>query len=444
MNWKVYEKLVADCGVPVNQRQWYVRWVEKFSQGHLKRLGGFTPSMVNEFLRRLAEGENREQWQVEQAASALRILAQKLLKLAWAERWNELVELPNGLKVPVAAGDAVPPAAGQSALDQALVGKRLHEIRGKLLALVHNASRLRHYSVRTERSYAGWIERFLHFHSERILGKCGAKEVRVFLEYLARDRKVTAGTQNQALNALVFFFDHVLGRAVGEIGAFKPAKRVKRLPVVLSVNEVQALFSQLRGVNLLMAGLMYGSGLRLMECMRLRVMDVDFDRQELIVRSGKGNKDRVTLLPARFRADLQKHLADVKSLHDADLAAGHGRVYMAEALARKFPNAGLEWGWQYVFPASRLAVNDGKVMRHHLHESVLQGAIKAASRRAGIAKRVTSHALRHSFATHLLESGYDIRTIQELLGHKDVSTTMIYTHVLNKGGQGVRSPLDRL
>jgi len=245
---------------------------------------------------------------------------------------------------------------------------------------------------------------------------------------------------------LVSFFDQVLGRPLGDIGAFARAKKGKRLPVVLSVDEVKRLFLQLKGVNLLMAGLLYGSGLRLMECMRLRVMDIDFDRQELLVRSGKGNKDRVTILPERFQQALKTHLVEAKAIHDRDLRLGNGSVYLPEALARKYTGANKEWGWQYVFPATRASVDPetGQVRRHHLHESVLQQAIKQAVGRAAIAKRVSSHVLRHSFATHMLEQGYDIRTIQELLGHSDVSTTMIYTHVLNKGGKGVRSPLDVL
>jgi len=444
MVWKEYENVISLAGVPVNQRQWCVRWAQKFVRGIAGEVRLVTPGQVNDFLVRLRDEEKRQEWQVGQAAEALRFLLQKQLRISWSNRWQEHVHCNSLPEEHLSIEEKKGNADMISALDPALLSKKLFEIRRELLTLFHNAARLKHYSFRTEKSYEGWIGRFLYFHRERRLDGCGAKEMRHFLEHLARDRKVAASTQNQALNALVVFFDQVLGRPLGEIGSFSRAKRPKRLPVVLGVAEMQHLLSQLHGVHLLMAGLMYGSGLRLMECMRLRVMDIDFDRKELTVRSGKGDKDRVTLLPARYLADLQAHLAQVKTIHENDLSKGNGRVYMPEALARKYPNAAREWGWQYLFPASRLTVFEGQVLRHHLHESVLQGAIKAAALRAGIHKRVSSHALRHSFATHLLESGYDIRTIQELLGHKDVSTTMIYTHVLNRGGQGVQSPLDRL
>ncbi|MGV1099372.1 integron integrase [Thiovibrio sp. JS02] len=444
MDWKSYEKLLVVADVPVKQRQWYVRWAQKFLRGIVGEPSQITPQQMNDFLIQLQEQEKRQDWQVAQASEALRLLAQKQLQLPWANAWQELVTV-----VASAAGEGQEAEASGNPvmapqLEPAFLAKKNYAVRADLLGLFHNSARLKHYSLRTEKSYDGWINRFLVFHSERTLGSCGAREVRLFLEHLARDRKVAASTQKQALNALVVFFDQVLGRPFGDLGAFVQAKRAKRLPVVLSISEVQRLLEKLSGVHLLMAGLMYGSGLRLMECMRLRVMDLDFDRQELIVRRGKGDKDRVTLLPARYLQDIKLHLAEVKKIHEGDLARGHGRVYIPEALARKYPKAAYEWGWQYVFPATRLSVFDGQVMRHHLHESVLQGAIKSAALAAGIPKRVNCHALRHSFATHLLENGYDIRTVQELLGHADVSTTMIYTHVLNRGGRGVVSPLDGL
>lgn len=314
----------------------------------------------------------------------------------------------------------------------------------QVLDELRNSIRRKHYSLRTEQSYEYWIKFFLAFHSDKSLDSLGAEAVRNFLNFQASTRKVSASTQNQALNALVYFYKNVLQTPLDEIGDFKHAKRPKRLPVVLSKNEVRKLFKELHGINKLIAGLMYGSGLRLMECMRLRVQDVDFDQQQLMVRDGKGQKDRITMLPKSLQEELREHLDAVRVLHDAELAQGRGDVYLPGALARKYPNASREWGWQYVFPAHKLSVDPvtGAVRRHHIHENSIQKAVKEATRKAGLTKQVSCHALRHSFATHLLENGYDIRTIQELLGHKDVNTTMIYTHVLRKGGKGVSSPLD--
>ncbi len=263
---------------------------------------------------------------------------------------------------------------------------------------------------------------------------------------LAVRRNVSASTQSLALTSLVFFFSEVVGRPLGDMG-FARAKRPRRLPVVLTKNEVRQLLSQMTGVYALMAGLMYGTGMRLMECVRLRVKDIDFDYGTITVRDGKGSKDRIVPLPKRYEAELKSHLETIKSLHASDVAQGHGEVYLPNALAVKYPNAAREWGWQYVFPASRLSVDPrtGAVRRHHLHETSLQKAIKQAAKKSAIAKQVNSHALRHSFATHLLEAGSDIRTVQELLGHADVSTTMIYTHVMNRPGlPPVESPADLL
>lgn len=444
MEWKAYASFVAANRVPVAHVKWYVWWAKRFVRSVDDDLGSVTPDRVNKFLRGIADGEGREGWQLEQAADSLRLLMLKVNGPGGysSHHGKNFSSGPPDHAVDQNDGEGSTPATRLAELMEKKVGI----VEKKLVDLVRTASRLRHYSPRTEQSYEGWIKRFLAMNSTRKLAGLGPVEARSFLEYLARDRKVAASTQNQALNSLVFFFDQVMGRPLGDLGPFAPAKKSKHLPVVLSIDEVKRLFIQLEGLNLLMAGLLYGSGLRLMECMRLRVMDVDFDRQELLVRSGKGNKDRVTILPERFQQALKKHLEQVKAIHDRELGLGNGSVYLPEALARKYTGASKEWGWQYVFPASRASVDpeSGQVRRHHLHESVLQQAIKKASARVGIAKKVTSHVLRHSFATHMLERGYDIRTIQELLGHSDVSTTMIYTHVLNKGGKGVRSPLDSL
>ncbi|HEY7729240.1 MAG TPA: integron integrase [Candidatus Eisenbacteria bacterium] len=304
--------------------------------------------------------------------------------------------------------------------------------------------RARHYSRRTERAYVAWIRKFVLFHGKRHPTELGEQEISAFLTHLAVSAKVSASTQNQALSALLFLYRDVLARDLEWLDGVVRAKRPVRLPVVLSRAEAAALLGHLHGVPRLMASLLYGSGLRLLECCRLRVKDVDFDRREITVRDGKGRKDRVTMLPAGLAAPLAAQIERVRRQHAEDLRAGAGSVELPGALDRKYPRAAWEVGWQWVFPATRFYrhAETGRRRRHHLHESVLQRAVRQAALRAGIAKPATCHTLRHSFATHLLEAGYDIRTIQELLGHREVSTTMIYAHVLNRGGRGVRSPLD--
>jgi integron integrase len=314
----------------------------------------------------------------------------------------------------------------------------------RLLDRVRAAIRLRHLSRRTEKAYTGWIRRYVLFHRKRHPSEMGAPEVSAYLTYLAVRGKVSASTQNQALSALLFLYRDVLEQRLPWMDQVVRAKRPARLPLVLTRDEVAALLGEMRGVEHLMASLLYGAGLRLLECCRLRVKDVDFGRGELSIRGGKGGKDRVTLLPGRLDGPLASHLERVRAQHAADLARGLGSVEMPQALGQKYPRAAFEWGWQWVFPATRHYVDpaSGRRSRHHLHETVLQRAVREAAIRSRLAKPASCHTLRHSFATHLLEAGYDIRTIQELLGHSDVSTTMIYTHVLNRGGRGVRSPLD--
>lgn len=305
--------------------------------------------------------------------------------------------------------------------------------------------RLRHYSPRTEEAYLSWIRRFIVYHGKRHPKELGADDVTAFLSSLA-GRGVSASTQNQALGGVLFLYEVVLGQRLGWMNDIVRAQRPVRLPVVLSRDEVAAVLSRLRGDVWLMASLLYGAGLRLMECAELRVKDLHFERCELLVRDGKGGKDRVTMLPGSVREPLAEHLRQAKVRHERDLAAGCGSVALPGALALKYPNAPREWAWQWVFSATRFYVDPvtRERRRHHLHESALQRAVKEAVRAAGVTRPATCHSLRHSFATHLLEAGYDIRTIQELLGHRDVSTTMVYTHVLNQGGRGVRSPLDGL
>jgi integron integrase len=316
----------------------------------------------------------------------------------------------------------------------------------RLLDQVRAAVRLRHYSHRTEKAYVAWIRRYILFHDKRHPKDMGAAELTHFLSSLAVKGRVAASTQNQALSALLFLYRDVLEIDVPWLGDIVRAKRPERLPVVLTRDEVRAVLRPLRGVPRLMAFLLYGSGLRVLECCRLRVQDVDFGRHQILVRGAKGDKDRVTVLPSLIQHDLARHLETVRERHHRDLQSGAGWVELPTALARKYPNAGRDWVWQWVFPATRFYRDraTGQLRRHHLHESVLQRVIKDAVRRTGIAKRATPHTLRHSFATHLLEDGRDIRTVQELLGHRDVTTTQIYTHVLNRGPSGVRSPIDTM
>ncbi|MCI0409376.1 MAG: integron integrase [Acidobacteria bacterium] len=303
-----------------------------------------------------------------------------------------------------------------------------------------------HYSRRTEEAYVGWIRRFILFHGKRHPALLGEAEVTRFLSHLATEKRVASSTQNQALSALLFLYGEMLKKDLAWLEGLVRARGPRKLPVVLDREEVRAVFTQLHGRPKLVATLLYGGGLRLSEGLRLRVKDLDFNASQITVRGGKGNKDRVTLLPQMAREDLTQHLEAVHGQHRSDLARGAGWVELPMALGRKYPNAGREWPWQWVFPAVRLYVEPrtGQQRRHHLDESVLQRAVRLAVLKARITKPVSCHTFRHSFATHLLEDGYDIRTVQELLGHKDVSTTMIYTHVLNRGPAAVRSPLDRL
>src|SRR5712691_11446018 len=316
----------------------------------------------------------------------------------------------------------------------------------RLLDQMRNVLRLKHMSFRTEEAYIHWVKRFILFHDKRHPKDISAQEIRDFLTHLAVHDHVAASTQNGALNAVLFLYRHVLKLPLPALQDIERAKRPRRVPTVFAREEVQAVLAQLSGMPRLMANLLYGAGLRLMECVRLRVKDVDFAYHQITVRDGKGAQDRVTMLPQSVEAALQRHLTKVKVLHEEDLLEGYGEVYLPYAFARKDPEAGKAWVWQYVFPAAKPSLDPraGIVRRHHVSETVLQKAVKDAIQRAGIQKRGSCHTLRHSFATHLLENGYDIRTVQELLGHKDVSTTMVYTHVLQRGGKAVRSPLDPL
>ena len=314
----------------------------------------------------------------------------------------------------------------------------------KLLEQVSDAIRIKHYSSRTEKTYIDWIKRYILFHDKRHPKDMGADEIQAFIAHLATQKQLAASTQNQALSAVIFLYRYVLKIDITLPSDIIRAQKSETLPIVLTHQEAMSVINKMTGVSQLMTKILYGSGLRLMECLRLRVKDIDFGNHQIIVRDGKGEKDRLTMLPDVLIPDLQTHLKTVADIHQQDLKAGYGEVYLPYALARKYPNAPKEWIWQYLFPAFARSVDPEtkKIRRHHLDESVLQKAIRQTARIVGIDKPVSPHVFRHSFATHLLQNGYDIRTIQELLGHKDVKTTMIYTHVLQRGGFAVKSPLD--
>jgi integron integrase len=407
---------------------------------------------IEAFLEDLGKRQGIEDWQVRQARHALKILYESFLP-AYSPAKN--IEYPIA-SCAVSACDSVQQTlAEKNPAPKTIIRKSEFqdrvipgEIERKFPDLVEGLRsevRTRHYSYRTETAYLDWVRRFIAFWNYSDPQELNAAaSVKKYLDYLAIERDVAASTQNQALNALVFFYGQVIQKPFGHMEEFTRAKRPRRLPEVMTRDEVQRLLSKMNGVSDLVAGLLYGSGLRLMECVRLRVKDIDFERKQIMVRDGKGQKDRVTMLPERYAVPLMEHLARIKAVYEQDLAKGMAEAYIWPALARKYPNAGKEWIWQYLFPAKSISVDprSGRIRRHHINETLIQKAVKEAARQAGIDKKVGCHTLRHSFATHLLEGGYDIRTVQELLGHADVSTTMIYTHVLNRPGLSVKSPAD--
>jgi len=440
-----------------------VRWHKRHAESYLKafpdkRLTQHSRADVTGYLEQQGRLGRMEDWQFVQMVDAVENLLRTARAPVAAEvDWSFWRDSARGLgrDHPTLAREAVPGAGGEAPVSGArFKDKRnarsaldaVRDAHGPVLARMLAEIRRRKYSIRTEQAYESWVCRFVLFCGNQDPNEIEVVRIRAFLEDLAVRGNVSASTQGQALNALAFLFKQVLGRSLDGLGDFVRAKRPKRLPVVLERSEVARLLQGIEGTQHLMAGLLYGTGMRLMECVRLRVQDVDFAYHQIVIRDGKGQKARVVPLPQRLEGPLREHLLGVKALHEQDLAQGYGEVFLPDALARKWPNAPKEWIWQYVFPSGRLSVDprSGKTRRHHLHENGLQKAVKAAAQRAGIPKKVNCHCLRHSFATHLLESGYDIRTVQELLGHADVSTTMVYTHVLNRGGKGVRSPLDGL
>ncbi len=448
--WDKFRIFLLNQEISPDKADWFLRWAQRFAKTSKEPIRDRGEEDILFFFRTLFHDFKTAPWQVIQARDSLKYLYAGYLQVRGASQWqwptDEHIKNSKGNT----AGPSQQPAPhyrekpSKFFLDRGLAAA-LEEAQQDIIKRVRTVIRTAHYSVRTEQAYEGWILRYFNYCNATKMTP-GAEAIRHYLEYLAEHRQVSANTQAQALNGLVFLHQKVLGEELGDIGEFARPRKRTYLPVVLTVEEAQLLLAQLSGPPFLMGSIMYGGGLRVTECIRLRVQDIDFDRGQVMVRNGKGDRDRVTILPVSLAEPLRNHLRHVHSLWKDDcLKKAHG-VSMPPALERKLPNAPKEWPWQYVFPSSMLAVDprSGVVKRHHLHETVIQKAVRAATKRTAIAKRVTCHTLRHSFATHLLEAGYDIRTIQELLGHKDVSTTMIYTHVAQTNKLGVQSPLDRV
>jgi integron integrase len=465
----------------------YVEWaksLEKFRHG--LSLEERTSKDVRAFLDDLKRRFPEDTWKLIHANKALRLLFQKHLKVAWARSWpfytqeyfpqaspcngdtpistgqNQKSDQPvkekphsvqnpgelidnemNGTRRPARKFEALAKTRDQKS-DQLPPDSEIGLKYKSYFDSIRKKIRVLHYSIRTEKAYTDWVRRFICFHNLKDPQTMNSEDVSEYLGFLATVRNVASSTQNQAMNALVFFFGKVLKKGLEDFSNFDRAKRPKRLPTVLNREEVKRLLANLNGTFQIMAGIIYGSGMRLLECLRLRVKDIDLEKKIITVRDGKGAKDRVTTLPEKYREPLKAHIKKTKAIHNDDLKRGFGETYLPDALAVKYPAAPKEWGWQYVFPSTRLSVDprSNKVRRHHIHENVLQKAVKDAVKSAGLPSSVSVHTLRHCFATHLLEAGYDIRTVQELLGHSDVATTMIYTHVLNRPGVAVKSPAD--
>ncbi len=456
-NWDNFQAILLKNNVPQNQKHYYVKHIEEFlrfmQDSSLEMSGddydtginGIKATNVSHFLQKIDRKTDLSSWQFRQLLHALKLFLISLCHLSWAKEfdwgyWQDAAKKLADNHATVArdyTNPAQPPCTAQaspkplSAPHKALMDRLIYVLRAG------------NYAIRTEQTYADWVYRFLQFHAAVDVDNLGDEHAKHYLEYLAVERHVASSTQAVVLNSLVFLFRNVLNREL-DVKGFKLASKARKVPVVLTTDEIRALLGQMSGLYGLLAGLQYGTGMRLMEVIRLRVQDIDVGYQQIVIRNAKGNKDRLVPLPKRYQQQLIEQIAFVKQQHEIDLKHGNGEVYLPDALSRKLPNAAKELRWQYLFPASRHSVDprNGAVRRHHIHESSLQKKIKQAATDAHLIKRVSSHTLRHSFATHLLENGYDIRTVQELLGHADVSTTMIYTHVLNKPGLSVRSPAD--
>ena len=419
-----FEAFLSKSGrIPENKIRYYVYWVQRFLRFCTYQSDNITTEQVNQFLDFLEADTNVADWQVKQAADAIITYVEQFLKK------------PLG---PVANQDE------RTSSDT--VNEKPASSWRYIIDETRNTIRLRHYSLSTEKTYLGWLVRFITFMKDREPSVIDGNDIKKYLTHLAVHDRVSASTQNQAFNALLFLCRHVLHREIDNLDAVVRVKQRINLPVVLSREEVKRLFSSLQGQYLLMAQIMYGCGLRLSECLRLRVQDVDFENDLIMVRSGKGDKDRSLMMPRTIRTSLEQHLVAIKDIHKKDISIGHGDASLPHALDKKYPRADKNWGWQWVFPAQKLSVDpqSGRIIRWHVHPSLIQRAIKEAVRNAGVIKMASCHTLRHSFATHLLEAGHTIRVIQELLGHKHVNTTMIYTHVIRKKPSEIASPLDTL
>ncbi|HNX76744.1 MAG TPA: integron integrase [Candidatus Rifleibacterium sp.] len=430
--WNQMIKRLEERKVPQHYIPFMVRWVKTFADSLGKQLEKTTPEDIKRHLNYLNSNKYLQPFQIKQANESLLIFFTEIMPCDWAKPW------------PPTTKTAQPEQSGTD--DQTKTSDNFETMRSELLERLKNTIRTMHYSTRTEKAYLDWASRFMYFHMTADQNKLNPNQISEFLEFLAIERRVAASTQNQALNALAYFFNNVLGIDIADKLGFARAKRPQRLPTVLTREEVKALLARLNGIYALLAGITYGTGVRLMECLRLRVKDIDFAGNSITVREGKGAKDRIVPLPTKYKDALQEQLQITRTIHQQDLENGLGETSLPDALDRKYPSAAKEWPWQYAFPSDRLSVDprSNKVRRHHIHENSFQKAVKKAVQDAGLHSGVSVHTLRHSFATHLLEAGYDIRTVQELLGHSDVSTTMIYTHVLNRPGVKVRSPADDL
>lgn len=449
-----YFEVLAEAGLPERQHPFYAHWVRQFfncNPGKPRRSLGATD--ISRFLQTLRNDPAMDTWQINQARGALVLYYEQFRGLSLGDlsvldnppaeqkTFSSDCPYPDNIPPPrsMATVREIPPPPHQAPVGHETDFTALHKA-------VLQALRVEHYAFKTEKTYWQWIRKFVRYNRDRRPSEMGGPEIHAFLSYLALNENVAASTQNQALNALVFLYRKVLKKEVGDFSDFPRAKRGKRLPVVCSRAEVQRLLKYVDGVEGLVIRLLYGTGMRITECLRLRVQDISFDRNEITVRGGKGDKDRRAPFPTSLRDALRAQLDWRRELFEADQAANRNEVELPDALARKYPVAPYEWNWQYVFPADDFSVDprSGRERRHHLHEIRIQRAMRRAAQEAKIEAHITPHTLRHCFATHLLEAGQDIRTVQELLGHSAVSTTMIYTHVLNKGPLGVISPLDTL
>lgn len=449
--WNNYTVFLVKQGISDKYVNWYTLRTKQYIAYYPDRkVRTHTPHEVEQYLNNSGKQQQLKSWQFRQIVHAIQTLFVHALKISWAsdfdwEYWHSSAkQLENSH--PTVARDY----QNREDLQHTVIFEgKPHDPEAKsryqpILADLTKIIRNKNYSIKTEKTYRHWVARFLYFHQPESINKIDSTEVRQYLEYLVLKRNVSVSTQKQALNALSFLFHQLLNKPMGDLGEFTRSKRPRKLPIVLSKDEVRTILNTLTGKHRLMAGLLYGGGLRLTECITLRIQDVDFDYGQLVVRNGKGFKDRIVPLPKKYINELKEQIAFVEEQHQQDIKDGFGEVYLPDALAKKYPNAPKELRWQYLFPSSRIGADPrtGELRRHHLHETSLQKIIRKTTQKAGIIKRVTTHTFRHSFATHLLEAGYDIRTVQELLGHSDVSTTMIYTHVLNTPGLNVQSPAD--